>query len=80
MDSMASAKSSGLEAIAQGETDFNLAPMTDVDSSAIALLLAWRRAARVRKTKLKLEGAAPAVLELASVYEVTDLLELQTAG
>lgn len=45
-----------------------------VDSAAIALLLAWQRAARAAGVELRLHGAPPAVASLAALYGVEALL------
>jgi phospholipid transport system transporter-binding protein len=79
IDSMVGTEKAGESAIAQGEVDFDISPMIDVDSSAIALLLAWHRAALARTQPLKLKGAGAAVLELAELYGVADILHLRMA-
>lgn len=79
MDSMVAAEADGVAAIARGETEFDIAPMVDVDSASIALLLAWQRAALAQKLTLKFTGAGAAVLELAELYGVADILHLRPA-
>jgi len=54
--------------------EIDLGGVLTVDSSAIALLLAWMRACRDAGRELRLTAPVPAVLELARLYGVTDLL------
>ena len=64
----------GLAAIAQGQASIDVSEVTVVDSSAVAILLAWRRAARQRGNALTF-GALPTNLQsLADLYGVTTLL------
>jgi len=44
------------------------------DSSAVAVLLALRRAALARSVTLKLQGLSPRLCELATLYGVGELL------
>ncbi|HEY5800345.1 MAG TPA: STAS domain-containing protein [Burkholderiaceae bacterium] len=64
----------GLAAIADGQTVIDLAPLTSVDSSTVAVLLAWQRAAHLRGTTLTLQNIPSSVQSLASLYGVTELL------
>ncbi|MFN6183441.1 MAG: lipid asymmetry maintenance protein MlaB, partial [Burkholderiales bacterium] len=45
LDNAVAVKLQGLQALAQGETVFDLSQVQDVDSSALAVMLAWKRAA-----------------------------------
>jgi phospholipid transport system transporter-binding protein len=45
-----------------------------IDSSAIALLLSWRREARKTDSRIEFEHLPENLVELASVYGVTDIL------
>ena len=49
--------------------------ITEVDSSAVALLLEWRREAGRRGKALHFENLPPNLLSLADLYGVTDLLQ-----
>lgn len=66
----------GLSRVAQGETQVDCAALAQVDSSAVAVLLAWQRAAAARQGKLSLQGVPPQLAELASLYGVDGLLGL----
>ncbi|KAF1044457.1 MAG: hypothetical protein GAK35_01764 [Herbaspirillum frisingense] len=64
----------GLSAIAVGQSSIDVSEVAVVDSSAVATLLAWRRAAQQRGAALEF-GALPANLQsLADLYGVTALL------
>ena len=47
------ALAAGLQRIAAGATDVDCAPLTQFDSSALAVLLAWQRAAQARGAALR---------------------------
>lgn len=66
--------SEGLSAIATGQASIDVSGVTAVDSSAVATLLAWRRAAQARGAALDF-GTLPANLQsLADLYGVSPLL------
>lgn len=65
----------GLAAIASGQASIDVSEVTVVDSSAVATLLAWRRAATARGAALDF-GTLPANLQsLADLYGVSALLQ-----
>ncbi|MBS1169440.1 MAG: hypothetical protein H6R01_358 [Burkholderiaceae bacterium] len=64
----------GLRALEAGETVFDLARVEALDSVAVALLLAWQRAARARGVEIKFHHLPPALGSLAELYGVTELL------
>lgn len=65
----------GLSAIAAGQASIDVSEVAVVDSSAVATLLAWRRAAADRGAALDF-GPLPANLQsLADLYGVTALLQ-----
>lgn len=66
----------GLQAIAGGQTEIDLARMSTVDSSAVAILLAWKRAAAARNAPLALRNAPASLRSLAQLYGVAELLQL----
>lgn len=66
----------GLQAIAGGQTEIDLARMSTVDSSAVATLLAWKRAAVARNAPLALRNAPASLRSLAQLYGVAELLQL----
>ena len=53
----------------------DFAAITGVDSSAVALLLEWRREAARRRKTLLFVNLPPNLLELAELYGVTDLIQ-----
>ncbi|MFN3564571.1 MAG: lipid asymmetry maintenance protein MlaB [Burkholderiaceae bacterium] len=64
----------GIDAIRAGDANFDLSAVRQVDSSAVALLLAWQREAQSRGTRLALSGLPPAVASLAKLYGVDELI------
>lgn len=64
----------GCDALRAGETTFDLSAVKEVDSAAVATLLAWRRQAQRLGVALKLVGVPPAVCSLATLYGVDSLL------
>jgi len=64
----------GLSAIANGQTEIDLAQLTAVDSAAVATLVAWRRAASARGAPLTFRNAPVNLQSLAELYDVADLL------
>jgi phospholipid transport system transporter-binding protein len=66
----------GLSRVAQGETQVDCAALERVDSSAVAVLLAWQRAACAGHGRLALTGVPQQLAELASLYGVDSLLGL----
>lgn len=62
--------------LANPETIFDLAAVTEVDSSCIAVIFGWlREAERLGKT-IRIAHAPKDLLSLAEVYGVTELLPL----
>ncbi|MCA3148903.1 MAG: STAS domain-containing protein [Burkholderiales bacterium] len=72
LDNAVAVKLQGLQALAQGETVFDLSQVQDVDSSALAVMLAWKRAALQRKIDLELLGRDGNLGSLAQLYGVQD--------
>lgn len=66
----------GLARIAQGEVQVDCTGLTQVDSAAVAVLLAWHRAATARNLALSLRGVPADLSQLASLYGVDGLLGL----
>lgn len=66
----------GNAALTNPETVFDLAAVTEVDSSCIAVVFGWlREAQRLGKT-VRIAHAPKDLLSLAEVYGVTELLPL----
>lgn len=60
--------------LSRGAQEVNLSGVTEVDSSAVALLLEWQRQAKARNTVLKCTGLPAALKNLADLYGVVDLV------
>jgi phospholipid transport system transporter-binding protein len=52
----------------------DFAGVTDVDSAAVALAIAWLREARAAGRALRFENPPPAMTKLARLYAVADLM------
>jgi phospholipid transport system transporter-binding protein len=74
VDNAATALDAGLRAIEGGQAEIDLAQLTTVDSAGVATLLAWQRAAQAARRPLHFRNLPAAVLSLAELYGVTDLL------
>nr|WP_207789382.1 STAS domain-containing protein [Burkholderia ambifaria] len=75
---VASAKSAladGLARIDAGATAVDCAALTQFDSSALAVLLAWQRAAKARGATLDILNLPPKLASLANAYGVDALIE-----
>lgn len=66
----------GLARLAQGEVQVDCTGLAQVDSAAVAVLLAWNRAAAARNLALSLRGVPAQLSQLASLYGVDGLLGL----
>jgi len=73
MDSARAVEAQGVAAIERGVQRIDLSALTDLDSSAVAVLLSWRRAAQARAQALDYLGATPSLLQLAELYGVAEL-------
>ncbi|MEB0135499.1 STAS domain-containing protein [Actimicrobium sp. CCC2.4] len=74
-DTAKSVLEAGLGAIATGQQVIDLAQVERVDSSAVAVLLAWQRAARERGVPLRFSNPSVSLSSLANLYGVADLLQ-----
>nr|WP_168736121.1 STAS domain-containing protein [Burkholderia sp. Tr-862] len=75
---VASAKSAladGLARIDAGATAVDCAALTQFDSSALAVLLAWQRAAKARGATLDILNLPPKLASLANAYGVDALID-----
>ena len=68
----------GMQAIAAGQTEIDLAKVTAVDSVAVATLLAWQRTAAKRGAALNFQNLPANLQSLIAVYGVGDLLHLDS--
>ena len=74
--SAAELKEAGESALASGARVVDLAKVTDADSSAVAILLAWVRAAQEREQDISILGTPDNIRSLATLYGVAELLPL----
>ncbi len=65
----------GLEAIRSGQTVIDLGDVEAADSSAVAVLVGWRRAAQQRGVTLAFINLPATLLSLVSLYGVNGLLQ-----
>lgn len=66
----------GVAALAESEAPFDLSRVKEVDSSGLAVLFGWLRAARAEGKSLRVAHPPRSLLSLAEVYGVTELLPL----
>jgi phospholipid transport system transporter-binding protein len=64
----------GETAIAANASVFDLAAVTEMDSSSLAVVFGWMRAATAGGISLRLVNPPQNLLNLAAVYGVADLL------
>ncbi|MBS0309488.1 MAG: STAS domain-containing protein [Proteobacteria bacterium] len=64
----------GLAAIKAGQSTIDLSDVNTVDSSAVAALIAWRRAALQQGKVLSFTNLPANLHSLAALYGVADLL------
>lgn len=67
----------GLAAIRAGQAVIDLADVTTVDSSAVAILVGWQRAALQQGAAVSLVNLPASLHSLAAVYGVADILQPQ---
>jgi phospholipid transport system transporter-binding protein len=72
--SATTALAAGLQRIAAGASGVNCAPLAQFDSSALAVLLAWERAAQARGVKFEIINLPAGLASLAQAYGVDTLL------
>ena len=68
------ALAAGLARIAGGATGVDCAPLTQFDSSALAVMLAWLRAASARGVSFDIINLPAGLASLAQAYGVDTLL------
>jgi phospholipid transport system transporter-binding protein len=64
----------GLRAIEAGQKEFDFAQLTVVDSTAVATMLAWQRAAKKRGYALTFSNLPSNLKSLIDLYSVDGLL------
>ena len=66
----------GRSALRQGEVVFDFSTVNEADSSAIAVMLGWLRAADAAGARVRFAHIPAGVRALAELYGVTELLPL----
>ena len=66
----------GRAALQPGEQIFDFKQVADADSSAVAVMLGWLRAAEMLRSDVKFAKIPSGVRALAELYGVTELLPL----
>jgi phospholipid transport system transporter-binding protein len=70
----AAALEEGRAAIAAGARRIDLGEVGELDSSALALLLAWARDARAKKVELAFDNLPQGLTAIARLYGVAEML------
>ena len=76
MDNARGLLEAGRDALLEGEQVIDLGQVVDADSSALAVMLGWMRAASLSRSTLKFANIPAGVRSLAELYGVTELLPL----
>jgi len=66
----------GCAQLTRAETVFDLAAVREIDSSGLAVIFGWVRAAREAGKKVSIVHPPQSLLSLAELYGVTELLPL----
>ena len=66
----------GVTALDKGEPRFDLSGVANIDSSGLAVLFGWQRAARVHGLTLRIANPPHNLISLAEMYGVSELLPL----
>ena len=77
--SVAAALSEGKASIGEGVSSVDLAEVGELDSSALALLLAWLREAKRRNRSLVFANLPQGLTTIARLYGVAELLPVSPA-
>ncbi len=64
----------GEQALVAGVIVFDLSGVTQVDSSALSLLISWRRLAQLRSRTLSFRNIPDSMHSLARLYGLADLI------
>lgn len=70
----------GLARLAAGEAEFDFAAVERVDSAALAVILAWQRAAHRAGCRVSLHNLPASLTELAALYGVAELIQPDQAS
>ncbi|CAB3806835.1 STAS domain-containing protein [Paraburkholderia caffeinilytica] len=74
-ESAKAALEAGLQRIAAGANGVDCAPLAQFDSSALAVLLAWTRAAQARGIAFEIVNLPAGLASLAQAYGVDTLVD-----
>jgi phospholipid transport system transporter-binding protein len=74
LQNAANSVQAGLSAIAQGQIDFDLSALSVVDSSAVAVMLEWQRAAKRLGKAITFHGVPANVSSLIELYGLSEFL------
>jgi phospholipid transport system transporter-binding protein len=74
-----SVSEAGLQAIHAGSDQIDMTPLQTVDSSAVAVMLAWQRQAQSLNRHLQFIGVPASLLSLISLYGLTEFFHLVAA-
>ncbi|MES2037048.1 MAG: STAS domain-containing protein [Pseudomonadota bacterium] len=66
----------GLSAIAAGQSEFDLSALTKIDSSAVAVMIAWQRQAIERGLPLSFQGLPASLLSILALYGLSEQFQL----
>jgi phospholipid transport system transporter-binding protein len=80
IDNARSAMVAGMQAIASGEQVIDFGELNTVDSTAVAVLLAWQRAALTQSSALSFINLPSTLQKLVSLYGVETLLAIPAVG
>ncbi len=76
MDNARRLLEAGRDALLEGEQVIDLGQVVEADSSALAVMLGWMRAANVSRSTVKFANIPAGVRSLAELYGVAELLPL----
>jgi len=76
MENAAALLAQGRAALARGALSFDLSAVTEVDSSGLAVLFGWQRAAQAQGRSIVVLNPPHNLRSLAGVYDVAGLLAL----
>jgi phospholipid transport system transporter-binding protein len=80
MDGIMQAREAGAALLSGEAVVIDLGAVTDVDSSALSLLLEWQREARRRNVRIAIDNLPENLKSLATLYGVTDLVAANGAA
>ena len=75
-DNAATLLAQGTAAVGRGKTRFDLSEVKEIDSSSLAVLFGWQRAAQAQGKGITLVNPPQTLRSLADVYGVAELLPL----